>query len=122
MDDSNNLAPRWDLSTRFREQWEGKSDNSEIAPYQSAFFVNLATLLHTFGITSEGTFFDRVLKQSSDPQAGFVVRISYLLYRIVADEATEEEQKEFWESLKTGGSPMEREWLEVGGLTLLREA
>ncbi|MBI1928460.1 NACHT domain-containing protein [Candidatus Poribacteria bacterium] len=115
------LKPNSELLTNFQQQWEQRSDNPDILPYQSAFFVNLATLLHTFGISSNDTFFENVLKESARPEMGFVLQVSYLLYRIVVDQATEAEQQEFWKLLQTGGSPLEREWLEFSGLTLLRE-
>ena len=104
-----------------QRQWEQRSDNPDVAFYQCAFFVNLATLFHTFGIMHDGTFFDEVLEESIHPQSCFVLRVSYLLYRIMANQATETEQQEFWKSLQTSASPIEQEWLELSGLALLQK-
>ena len=105
-----------------QRQWEQRSDNPDIALYQSTFFINFATLLHTFGIMHDGTFLDEVLEKSIHPQAPFVLRVSYLLYRIITNQATETEQQEFWKSLQTSASPIEREWFELSGLSLLQKA
>jgi hypothetical protein len=123
------LNPDSELLAKFQQEWEQRSA-SEIAPYQFARFVNLATLLHTFGITLDGTFFEKVLKESANSQAGwssdsggmdFVPHVSYLFHRILTHKATAAEQEQFWKLLRTGGAPIEQEWLKLSGLTLLRQ-
>jgi hypothetical protein len=120
IDAASFIKPDSTLSAAFREHWQ-RAGSSGVAHYQYAFFVNLATLLHSFGIILEGTFFDEVLTQSSDPQAGFALRVSFLLHQIITNKVTQKEKKEFEELLAKGGSEMEREWLELSGLTWLHE-
>ncbi|MFC1713068.1 NACHT domain-containing protein [Candidatus Poribacteria bacterium] len=120
IDAASFIKPDSTLSVAFGEHWE-QAVSPDIAPYKRMFFVNLATLLYSFGIILEGTFFDEALNQSSNPQADFVLRVSFLLYRIITDAATQAERKEFGERLEKSGSEMEREWLELSGLTWLHE-
>ena len=125
------LNPSSELVGRFQHLWEQRSDVPELVPYQSAFFVNLATLLHAFGISPHDTFLGEALGEGANPQAGFVLRISYLLHQILANDAIAEEQDEFWKLLQTdemwkllqtGASATEREWLEESGLTSFAKA
>ncbi|MCZ6677797.1 MAG: NACHT domain-containing protein [Candidatus Poribacteria bacterium] len=115
------VNPDSELLTGFEQLWEHRSDAPEIVPYQTAFFVNLATLLHTLGVTLDGLFFEKALAESANSPislgADLVLRASYLLYLIVAEQATEEEREEFAQLLQTDGPANEREWLELSGLT-----
>ena len=52
---------------------------------------------------------------------GLVLRVSYLLYRLIADKAAEAEGEEFWRLLQIDAPVIEQEWLELSGLTSLRQ-
>ncbi len=111
------------LFATLRKAWTQRSKDPSIEPYHIAVVVNLMTLLQTFGVSLHNTFFEDVLKESANPQAAFVLRVSYLFHQITMNNAKQNEQQEFWDLLSTGGSDLEREWLELSGLmTFQRKA
>ena len=114
------MNPDSQLLNRFQQLWKERSSSTYLMPAQTTFFINLATLLRVFGMQIHNTFFLEVLRDSAAPKSDFLIRLSYLFYQLVAGHASQDEQLEFWKIL-AGGSPLEREWLELSGLTLIRD-
>src|SRR5262249_27192503 len=93
----------------------------DIEPFQTTFFFNLMTVLQLFGVPLDNLIYlNDAMKKSIEPEAGFVLSISYLFHQVVTGQATEKQKQEFWNKCITCDSALDREWLELSGLGLLQ--